>query len=241
MKPRQGFVPNPSDDSDDDGRPQYVSDAFESEPISIERDRHATVASPVPAVLAESMRPTSLTPTLARDPAAPVPHDSPEPTRKVGNDHRQDVRHTSPPTGNDSLSAHRRRAAACIDEVRHALNAGELAKAAVAAEAAMHEADAAPPPGIVEVIEPARPLIIRALAAYVGPLGAVAVPAPSAPAIARTRLGNAQRAVLARVDGVRSLEEVFDGSGLGLMDTLRTAAVLVRTGAIRLILMGLDP
>jgi len=232
MKPRQGSVPNSSDESDGDGRPHYVSDTFESDEIEIGRDRHATVASPVPAVLAESLRPSSRTAALARDPAAPVSNDSPEPTRKVGNGHWQELRQESPPAGNDGLAAHRRRASACIDQVRNAL---EFARAAVAAEAAMREADQAPPPGIVEVIEPARPLIIRAFATYVGPLGAVAVLASRAPAIARTRLGNAQRAVLARIDGVRSLEEVFDGSGLGLMDTLRTAAALVQTGTIRIV------
>jgi hypothetical protein len=99
----------------------------------------------------------------------------------------------------------------------------------------MCEADEAPPPGIVEVIEPARPLLTRVFATYVGPPGGVPVLAPRAHEIARARLGEAERVLLGRVDGIRTLEELFDGSGLGSLDALRTAARLIRSGAIRVV------
>ena len=39
-----------------------------------------------------------------------------------------------------------------------------------------------------------------------------------------------ERALLARIDGIRTLEELFDGSGLGSTDALRIAARLIRIG-----------
>ena len=76
---------------------------------------------------------------------------------------------------------------------------------------------------------------MRAFATYVGPLVGVPVLAPRAYEIARARLGDAERAVMARIDGVRSLEELFDGSGLGSTDALRIAARLIQAGAIRIV------
>ena len=40
---------------------------------------------------------------------------------------------------------------------------------------------------------------------------------------------------MARIDGVRTLEELFDGSGHGSTDALRIAARLLQTGAIRIV------
>ena len=99
----------------------------------------------------------------------------------------------------------------------------------------MREGEEAPPPGIVEVIEPARPLLTRVFAAYVGPSSGLPVRAPRAAEIAASRLGPRERALLDRVDGTRTLEELFDGSGLGSTDALRIAARLIRTGAVRIV------
>ena len=103
--------------------------------------------------------------------------------------------------------------------------------AVAAAEEALREADEAPPPGIVEVIEPARPLLTRVFATYVGPIQRPANPGARADEIARQRLGDRERALLRRVDGNRTLEELFDGSGLGSTDALRVVARLIRSGA----------
>ncbi len=133
------------------------------------------------------------------------------------------------------MAARRQRAALRLDEARSALDAGELTEAVLAAEAALTESDEALPPGIVEVIEPARPLLTRVFAIYVGSPAGVPVLAPRAFEIAQSRLRDAERALLARVDGIRTLEELFDGSGLGSLDALRIAARLIRSGAIRIV------
>ena len=158
-------------------------------------------------------------------------------TRRVGDSDRQPL---APGSGKVTpseagITAARQRAAALIDEARAALDEGDLTAAVTAAEGALQQADDAPPPGIVEVIEPARPLLARVFAAYVGPLGGVPVLAPRAAEIARTRLGEQERRLIGRIDGLRTLEELFDGSGLGSTDALRIAARLIRAGAVRVI------
>ncbi len=223
------------------GLPTHPMDTAE---IDWARDRRVTVISTIPAELAAEMavaRPEAEPPiaAAARDPAAPVsaPAGDPEQrTRRVGDSDRQ--RLTPAPARGveaDGVARRRQRAASLIDRARASLDEGDVTTAVDAAEGALCEADEAPPPGIVEVIEPARPLLTRVFAAYVGALSEVAVLAPRAAEIARERLGEHERALIARIDGVRTLEELFDGSGLGSTDALRIAARLIRTGAIRVV------
>jgi hypothetical protein len=218
-----------------DGRPRYPLDAMQTAEIDVSRDRRATLLSPIPAILAESMLSPRAAAPRAGDPAAPQA-ERPERTRRIGESDRQAARPGgASPLGDTSAAARRQRAAQRIDEARAALDAGELTVAVAAAEAAMVEADDAPAPGIAEVIEPARPLLTRVFATFVGPPGGVPVLAPRAQEIARARLGDAERALLGRIDGTRTLDELFDGSGFGSTNALRIAARLIRSGAIRVV------
>jgi hypothetical protein len=205
--------------------------------IDLARDRRITLTSMVPAQIAAQMLPAKSQETgkpAPREPAAPDPEDL---SGRRGSDSDRarlgsGANRLSEP---DGIARRRQRAAALIDRARAALDDGNLTTAVDAAEGAMREADEAPPPGIVEVIEPARPLLVRVFAAYVGSLTEVAVLAPRASEIARERLGERERALIGRIDGLRTLEELFDGSGLGSTDALRITARLIRTGAIRVI------
>jgi hypothetical protein len=158
-------------------------------------------------------------------------------TRRLGDSDRQPFGGAARPEASaaSGIATYRQRAAALIDEARAALDEGNLTAAVTAAEGALHESDEAPPPGLVEVIEPARPLLARVFAAYVGPLGGVPVLAPRADEIARVRLGDREREIVGRIDGTHTLEQLFDGSGVGSTDVLRIAARLIRAGAIRVI------
>ena len=246
------------DAEDTGGKPRAVGGIMDTAQVDLSRDRRVTLTSAIPAQLAEDMLSTKhgddLTPVhgtmsaavrAARDPAAPDPRarrldpedDAEQHTRRVGDSDKQPLgsgsgRVTSAEAG---IAPWRQRAAALIDVARAALDEGDLTAAVNAAEGALHEADEAPPPGIVEVIEPARPLLARVFAAYVGPLVGVPVLAPRAAEIARVRLGERERALIARIDGARTLEELFDGSGVGSTDALRIAARLIRAGAVRII------
>jgi len=248
-------------DSDDTGgKPRAIGDSLDTAQVDLSRDRRITLMSPIPARIAEDMlsgkhgEGGDLTPVhgtmsatvrAPRDPAAPDRNARPpeaednaeQHTRRLGQSDKQPLgsgsgRVTSAEAG---IAPWRQRAAALIDLARAALDEGDLTAAVNAAEGAMREADEAPPPGIVEVIEPARPLLARVFAAYVGPLGGVPVLAPRAAEIARVRLGERERALIARIDGARTLEELFDGSGVGSTDALRIAARLIRAGAVRII------
>ncbi|HVV16599.1 MAG TPA: hypothetical protein VHH90_05285 [Polyangia bacterium] len=239
--------------------PRTTTHPLDTAEIDWGRDRRVTVISTIPAQLAAEMLlsgsdedpdENQRTPRW-RDPAAPegdpIPvrtNEAEQHTRRVGDSDRQRLPAPSEPasgsgsgkTGEpDAVARRRQRAATLIDRARAALDDGDLTAAVDAAEGAMREADEAPPPGIVEVIEPARPLLTRVFAAYVGALSEVPVLAPRATEIARDRLGDRERALIGRIDGLRTLEELFDGSGLGSTDALRIAAQLIRTGAIRVI------
>lgn len=245
------------DGDDTGGRPHPIGGPMETAQVDILRDRRVTITSPIPAQLAEAMlsgagwgaRLPGAGGSLraARDPAAPdaeegypsrrMGDDDEHHTRRVGDSDRQSLGTGSKPTASAEagIAPCRQRAAALIDQARRALDEGDLTAAVTAAEGALHESDEAPPPGIVEVIEPARPLLARVFAAYVGPLGGVPVLAPRAEEIARARLGERERAIIGRIDGSRTLEELFDGSGVGSTDVLRIAARLIRAGAVRVI------
>ena len=222
------------DNPDADARPRSSQQPLQTAEIDVARDRRVTLTSPIPAIMAESMvRERQVTP-LRRDPAAPR-LEPVEQTRRVGDS--DPVRAGSGPTFKSDLGVApwRQRAAQRIDEARAALDNGDLVTAAIAAESALREADEAPAPGIVEVIEPARPLLTRVFTTYIGPTNGVPILAPRADEIAQRRLGDRERAVLRRIDGSRTLEQLFDGSGLGSMDALRIVARLIRSGAIRVV------
>jgi len=225
----------------DDASPRAINNAMQTAEIDMGRDRRVTLTSPIPAILADAMvRERMVTPRSKpvpmphRDPAAPVPEPR-EQTRRVGDsDPVRTGADPTPPRSDVGVAPWRQRAAQRIDEARAAMDAGDLGSAVMAAEAALREADEAPAPGIVGVIEPARPLLNRVLATYVGPTSGLPILAPRADDVA-PRLGDRERALLRRIDGQRTLEELFDGSGIGAMDALRIVARLIRIGAIRIV------
>jgi hypothetical protein len=221
------------ENEDGDARPQAIQQPMQTAEIDVARDRRVTLTSPIPAIIADSIvRERSITPR--RDPAAPR-LEAVEQTRRVGDS--DPVRSGSGPTfkADVGVAPWRQRAAQRIDAARAALDAGDLSAAVTAAESALREADEAPPPGIVEVIEPARPLLNRVFTTYIGPSTGLPILAPRADEIARQHLGERERAVLRRIDGNRTLEGLFDGSGLGSMDALRMVARLIRSGAVRIV------
>jgi hypothetical protein len=174
-----------------------------------------------------------------RDPAAPRPEGH-ELTRRVGDSDRQPTpregsRGYRVEVGSDPNARARQRAAHLIDQARALLASGALAGAVVAAEQALDEAERAAPPGIAEVIEPARALLAQVFSTYVGPLDEVPVMAKRMQDISPMALDDRRRAVLAQVDGTRSLAQILDAARLHAGDGLRIAASLLRAGIIRVV------
>jgi hypothetical protein len=221
-------------EADDAARPRAIPQPMQTAEINLARDRRVTLMSPIPAAMAESMaRERKVTPR--RDPAAPEPDEGPEETRRVGDSDPIRAGSGSTPKVDLGVAPWRQRAAQRIDEARAALDAGDLVAAVAAAESALRDADQAPAPGIVEVIEPARPLLTRVLTTYVGPFSGVPILGPRADEIARRGLAEHERTLLRRINGIRTLEELFDGSGLGALDALRVVAHLIQSGAVRIV------
>jgi hypothetical protein len=201
------------------------------------RGRRPTLTSPIPAMMAEGMRNQRDGVPVARDPNAPEQGHVGELTRRLGDasDKLDASGAYTVEVVDDGNSERRQRAARLIDRARACADAGDLAEAARAAEEALEESDNAAPPGIVEVIEPARPLLARIFTAYVGPLSEVPVLARRSEEIAALRLDPRKRAVLARIDGQSTLDQIFDGARIPASDALRVAAALLRDGLIRVV------
>jgi hypothetical protein len=212
-------------------------DTLRTAEINVERDRRDTLTSPISALIAESMSDVSEV-SPGRDPAAPRPEGGHELTRRVGDSEptpRERSRGHAAELSNDPNARARTRAAHLIDQARALLASGALAGAVVAAEQALDEAERAPPPGIAEVIEPARALFAQVFSTYVGPLEEVPVMAKRMQDIPPLALDDRRRAVLAQVDGVRSLAQILDASRLHAGDGLRIAASLMRAGILRVV------
>jgi hypothetical protein len=213
-------------------------DTLRTAEINVERDRRKTLTSPISALIAESMSDVSEVKS-GRDPAAPRPEGH-ELTRRVGDSDRQPVPRDgsqgySVEVSTDANARARNRAAHLIDQARALLASGALAGAVVAAEQALDEAERAAPPGIAEVIEPARALFTQVFSTYIGPLDEVPVMAKRMQDISPMALDDRRRAVLAQVDGVRTLAQILDGARLHATDGLRIAASLLRAGIIRVV------
>jgi hypothetical protein len=213
-------------------------DTLRTAEINAERDRRNTLTSPISALIAESMSDVSEL-AKGRDPAAPRPEGH-ELTRRVGDSDRQPTPREASQgyrveITNDPNARARLRAAHLIDQARALLASGALAGAVVASEQALDEAERAAPPGIAEVIEPARGLFAQVFSAYVGPLEEVPVMAKRMQDIPAMALDDRRRAVLNLVDGVRSLAQILDGARLHAGDGLRIAASLLRAGIIRVV------
>jgi hypothetical protein len=214
------------------------TDTLKTAEINLERDRRDTLTSPISALIAESM--TDVSEVMRnRDPAAPQPEEG-ELTRRVGDSDRQPTprdrsRAYVAPSSSDPNAQRRQRAAHLIDQARALMESGALTGAVVAAEQALDEADRASPPGIAEVIEPARPLLAKVFATYVGDLSEVPVMAKRVETISPLALDDRRRAVLSLVDGQRSLQEILDGARLHGADGVRIAASLLRAGILRVV------
>lgn len=133
------------------------------------------------------------------------------------------------PIGADDI---RNSATELVGECRSALNENRVAPAALAAELALQLAEHAPPPGIQDMIDPSRALFERAFRAFAGnPHGCPirAIPIEDVP-----DHGLDQRAafLMSRLDGMTSIADIIDSSGMSRFDAVRVLSSLRRAKAI---------
>jgi hypothetical protein len=211
--------------------------------------RRDTVESPIPqflAALTERKSDKVTVPTeneakagmASADAAAPADSwhgggaDSAE--RNLESPSRSDIA-TAPDTLED-LPVHaedvRASATELVGECRTALGENRAGPAALAAELALQLAERAPPPGVDDVVDPSRALFERAFRAFMGNPHSCPIRAIPTETLADHGLDERAAFLMSRMDGMTSLADLIDSSGLKHFDAVRVVAALRRAKAI---------
>ena len=211
--------------------------------------RRDTLESPIPQFLAAlTERKSEKVPIVAEgdaqadsgslDPAAPTDSwhgggaDSAE--RAAESPSRSDIATAADTLEDLPVHAEDVRASATelVGECRTALGENRAGPAALAAELALQLAERAPPPGVDDVVDPSHALFERAFRAFMGnPHGC---PIRAIPTETLSDHGLDERAafLMSRMDGMTSIADLIDSSGLKHFDAVRVMAALRRAKAI---------
>jgi hypothetical protein len=119
-----------------------------------------------------------------------------------------------------------------IGECRAALNENRAGPAALAGELALQLAERAPSPGLDDLIDPSLALFERAFRAFVGNPHACPIRAIATETIAGHGLDERAAFLMSRMDGLTSIADLIDGSGMSHFDAVRVMASLKRAKAI---------
>jgi hypothetical protein len=119
-----------------------------------------------------------------------------------------------------------------IGECRAALNDNRAAPAALAAEMALQLAERSPPPGLDDVIDPSRALFERAFRAFMGNPHACPIRAISTESLSDHGLDQRAAFLMSRLDGMTSIADLIDSSGMSRFDAVRVLSSLRRAKAI---------
>jgi hypothetical protein len=212
--------------------------------LAARRQRRDTVPSPVPSMLAKSMRPAPA--GRPRDPAAPpapqaevsrrvasgsngvpVERDSSAYSVEVG-DRAGDVH--AAPTAESPLPA-LGPVALLVDQARRCLLAGDVMQAVVAASGAIAASETQVEPGVGDLGDTARGPLAPIFAA--GPADKVLAINRSQAELDRLVLDEISWALLRRVDGRSTLGQLFSATRIPPTQALRHAASLLRDGVLR--------
>lgn len=204
--------------------------------------KRRTAESPIPELLAKITSPTwQPPPEREREQGAPLaPMSEREtPTRRLGSD--------TPYTGSglvpdlrdapaDDLARDARvRASNLVDECRNHLQEGNWDQAAAAADLALREAEKAPPPGIAEVVEPARPLFTKAFETFLAPEHSVPVVSMAPGKLELLQLDHRAGFLVSQIDGVMTVEHLLDIAGMPRFEALRLLSGLARSKVVKLL------
>ena len=214
--------------------------------------RRDTLESPIPQFLAALTERKSDKVTV---PTGPI-NDGPTPKSFMDHTHSSDFEWTAPegkagaPVGKKTLTAEealapdtledlpvnaediRASASELVGECRTALNDNRAAPAALAAELALQLAERAPPPGLDDLIEPSRALLERAFRAFMGNPHACPIRAITTESISDHGLDERAAFLMSRLDGMTSIADLVDGSGMSRFDAVRVLSSLRRAKAI---------
>jgi len=119
-----------------------------------------------------------------------------------------------------------------LGECRAALNDNRAGPASLAAELALQLAERAPPPGVDDLIEPSMALFERAFRAFMGNPHACPIRAIPTENISDHGLDQRAAFLMSRMDGMTSMADLIDSSGMPRFDAVRVMASLRRAKAI---------
>jgi hypothetical protein len=119
-----------------------------------------------------------------------------------------------------------------VGECRTALGENRAGPAALAAELALQLAERAPPPGVDDLIDPSRALFERAFRAFMGNPHACPIRAVPTETLSDHGLDERAAFLMSRMDGMTSIADLIDSSGLKRSDAVRVLAALRRAKAI---------
>ena len=119
-----------------------------------------------------------------------------------------------------------------VGECRAALNENRAGPAALAAELALQLGERGPPPGVDDLIEPSRALFERAFRAFMGNPHACPIRAIPTESISEHGLDQRAAFLMSRLDGMTSIADLIDSSGMSRFDAVRVLASLRRAKAI---------
>ena len=119
-----------------------------------------------------------------------------------------------------------------IGECRAALNENRAGPASLAGELALQLAERAPPPGLDDLIAPSLALFERAFRAFMGNPHACPIRAIATETIADQGLDKRAAFLMSRMDGLTSIADLIDSSGMSRFDAVRVMASLKRAKAI---------
>ncbi len=221
--------------------------------LAARRGRRNTLASPIPSMLARSMRPAPASPHV-RPAASPVPEAAARAARGEGvpgagvdtGVHaipaERESRGYSIESGARPVDAHSAPTAeqaipklgavgTLVYKARFCLDAGDIAEAVLAASAAVAANEQSPEPAVGDLNDTAGGPLARIFTA--GPVSKVPVMNRSDAELETVALDELHWALLRRMNGRLTLDEVFRATKIPAIDALKIAAALLRDGIIR--------
>jgi hypothetical protein len=217
--------------------------------LNTRRARRNTLVSPIPSLLAQSMRPAATMPLAKPDAVARPAAGSPgsaqktvaEPTPQAVPAERESVGY-SIEVGAQPVDPHSARTAenplpklgtvgTLVHKARFCLDAGDIGEAVLAASAAVFANERSPEPEVGDLADTAGGPLARIFIA--GPASKVPMMSRADAELDAIELDELHWALLRRMNGHLTLDEVFRATKIPAIDALKIAASLLRDGVIR--------
>jgi hypothetical protein len=222
-----GAVASPVDD--------MSTGAATAQELTTRRARRNTLVSPIPSLLARSMRPgpAAGAGTAQKTVADAAPQGIPAERESGGYSIEIGAQPSDPHTAQTAEQPLPKlgTVGTLVHKARFCLDAGDIGEAVLAASAAVFANERSPEPEVGDLADTAGGPLARIFTA--GPASKVPVMNRSDAELDTTALDELHWALLRRMNGHLTLDEVFRATKIPAIDALKIAASLLREGVIR--------